>query len=120
MIQLYYLLIHYVVYSIYIIMLPCPSHSAQVHVTLTSDQNKIFKALQPLEPKGSVNFVTSLRIAHVSIIQTTVHLGMHMCMHCLVLHNVCVLCGSVGSEAPTEQEPEDEGCGIHRQSSNCL
>ena len=35
-------------------------------MTLTSDQNKIFKALQPLEPKGSINFVTSLRIAHVS------------------------------------------------------
>ncbi|CAI8050696.1 26S proteasome non-ATPase regulatory subunit 4 [Geodia barretti] len=40
---------------------------AQVHVTLTSDQNKIFKALQPLEPKGSVNFVTSLRIAHLAL-----------------------------------------------------
>ena len=44
--------------------------SAQVHVTLTSDQNKIFKALQSLEPKGSINFITSLRIAHVSIVQT--------------------------------------------------
>lgn len=42
------------------------SSSTQVHVTLTTDQNKIFKALQPLEPKGNVNFVTAIRIAHVS------------------------------------------------------
>lgn len=39
----------------------------QVHVTLTMDQNKIFKALQPLEPKGSVNFVTAIRIAHLTL-----------------------------------------------------
>jgi 26S proteasome regulatory subunit N10 len=39
----------------------------QVHVTLTTDQNKIFKALQPLEPKGSVKFVTAIRIAHLTL-----------------------------------------------------
>ena len=44
-------------------------------MTLTIDQNKIFKALQPLEPKGSVNFVTSIRIAHVSAF---IHPNMYM------------------------------------------
>lgn len=39
----------------------------QVHVTLTTDQNKIFKALQPLEPKGTINFVTAIRIAHLAL-----------------------------------------------------
>ena len=43
------------------------SFSTQVHVTLTTDRNKIFKALQPLEPKpGTINFVTAIRIAYVS------------------------------------------------------
>lgn len=48
------------------------SSSTQVHVTLTTDQNKIFKALQPLEPKGTINFVTAIRIAHVSNTHTHV------------------------------------------------
>ena len=43
-------------------------HSTQVHVTLTNDTNKIFKALQGLEPKGAVKFITGLRIAHVSFL----------------------------------------------------
>ena len=43
----------------------CFHCSTQVHVTLTNDTNKIFKALQMLEPKGSVNFITGIRIAHV-------------------------------------------------------
>ena len=43
------------------------SLSTQVRVTLTNDLSKIFKALQQLEPKGKVNFITGLRIAHVSL-----------------------------------------------------
>lgn len=39
--------------------------SSQVRVTLTNDPNKIFKALQSVEPKGDVNFITGIRIAHV-------------------------------------------------------
>ena len=42
-------------------------NSTQVHVTPTNDTNKIFKALQSLEPKGAMKFITGLRIAHVSI-----------------------------------------------------
>ena len=41
------------------------SLSTQVRVTLTNDSNKIFKALQSVEPKGNVNFTTGIRIAHV-------------------------------------------------------
>ena len=43
------------------------SFSTHVCVTLTNDPNKIFKALQGIEPKGVVNFVTGIRIAHVSM-----------------------------------------------------
>ena len=43
------------------------SRSAQVHVTLTNDNNKVFKALQSLEPKGNIRFITGVRIAHVSL-----------------------------------------------------
>ena len=78
-------------------------------MTLTADQNKIFKALQPLEPKGSINFVTSLRIAHVST--STIHIACYYSMVC-----VCV---SVDSEAQTEQESEDEDRHLHRQSPHC-
>ena len=48
-----------------LLYLPPPSSTA-VRVTLTNDLNKIFKSLQTLEPKGKVNFVTGIRIAHVS------------------------------------------------------
>ena len=64
-------------------VLHCVCCSTQVHVTLTPDQNKIFKALQPMEPNGSVNFVTGIRIAHVSIQLTT-------CNFCTVY--VCCVC----------------------------
>ncbi len=43
-----------------------PPHSTQLRVTLTNDNNKIFKALQAVEPAGRINFVTGVRIAHVS------------------------------------------------------
>ena len=43
-----------------------PPYSTQLRVTLTNDNNKIFKALQAVEPAGRINFVTGVRIAHVS------------------------------------------------------
>ncbi|XP_064382965.1 26S proteasome non-ATPase regulatory subunit 4-like [Halichondria panicea] len=39
----------------------------QLRVTLTNDNNKIFKALQAVEPAGRINFVTGVRIAHLSL-----------------------------------------------------
>ena len=35
-------------------------------MTLTTDVNKVLKALQQLEPKGHINMISGLRIAHVS------------------------------------------------------
>lgn len=35
-------------------------------MTLTTDVNKVLKALQQLEPKGHINLISGLRIAHVS------------------------------------------------------
>lgn len=53
-----------------IVMMPPACHvfspfSTQVRVTLTNEANKIFKALQVVQPKGAVNFITGIRIAHV-------------------------------------------------------
>jgi len=60
-----------------------------VRVTLTNDLNKIFKALQVLEPKGKVNFVTGIRIAHVSSCpQWQV---VCVCVCCVCVRVVCVL-----------------------------
>ena len=56
-----------------------PPSSTAVRVTLTNDLNKIFKSLQSLEPKGKINFVTGIRIAHVSnYIHTLVAVYMYM------------------------------------------
>ncbi|XP_041346749.1 26S proteasome non-ATPase regulatory subunit 4-like [Gigantopelta aegis] len=37
----------------------------QVRVPLTTDYNKIAKSLQTVEPKGSIKFLTGIRIAHL-------------------------------------------------------
>ncbi|KAL5471005.1 hypothetical protein EMCRGX_G029076 [Ephydatia muelleri] len=39
----------------------------QVRVTLTTDLNKVLKALQQLEPKGHINLISGLRIAHLAL-----------------------------------------------------
>lgn len=54
--------------SLYVVCPHSTHHSTQVHVTLTNDTNKIFKALQSLEPKGAMKFITGLRIAHVCLL----------------------------------------------------
>ncbi len=53
--------------SLYMLLWTAPPYSSQLHVTLTNDNNKVFKALQSVEPVGKINFVTGVRIAHVRV-----------------------------------------------------
>ncbi len=51
-----------------IIVPPVPFYSSsEVLTTLTTDVGKVMAKLQQVQPKGEVNFVTGVRIAHVSI-----------------------------------------------------
>ena len=42
-----------------------PNSSSEVVTTLTTDVGKVMAKLQQVQPKGEVNFVTGVRIAHV-------------------------------------------------------
>lgn len=78
-------------------------------MTLTNEANKIFKALQSVELKGCVNFITGIRIAHVR------EEG-GVCVGRVAMATVTMLTVVVSTEAPSEQEPEDEDCGLYWQS----
>ena len=111
-------------------------------MTLTNEANKIFKALQAVEPEGKINFITGIRIAHVST-KISVKYKYTKCRQywdrrktdfCIpsvptvftfwgsteflatTYLSDFLSCTAVGIEAPPEQESEDEDCGVHRQS----
>jgi 26S proteasome regulatory subunit N10 len=41
-------------------------NSSEVLVTLTSDVGKLLAKLHQVRPKGNINFISAIRIAHVS------------------------------------------------------
>ena len=45
----------------------CDNFSTEVLVTLTSDTGKILSKLHGVTPKGTIRFMTGIRIAHVSL-----------------------------------------------------
>ena len=44
----------------------------EVLVTLTSDVNRVLARLHQVQPKGDINFITAVRVAHVSLLLTRI------------------------------------------------
>ena len=78
---------HYLVHTL------CFIHSLEVLVTLTPDVGKILSSLHRVQFKGAINFLTAVKIAHVSSIclVVTVQLGkpwtLEISQECLLFYD---------------------------------
>ena len=91
-------------------------------MTLTTDLNKVLKALQQLEPKGHINLISGLRIAHVRWKglgrgvegmaggRSYCTKASYSCTHHLA---------AAGFEASSEQKSEDQNYCLCWQSVGC-
>jgi len=86
-------------------------YSTKVLATLTTDAGRILSKLHQVQPEGTINLLTGVRIAHVNTFKS---LQLITFLSKLSLKFFSSTFYIVGFETPTREKPPHTNCGLFR------